>query len=171
SARMTRSSAIVLLLGGRDQEHAVDLIDLEELHLDALLARGRQVLADVVGPDRQLAVAAVDEHGELYAGGPAVVEERVDRGADRAPRVEDVVDEDDRAPLEREVELRRADDRLRVERRLAAAHLDVVAVEGDVDGAERGRDAGTLLDEPPQSLRERHAAGVDADERDVVEVG
>src|SRR5919206_391088 len=107
----------------------------------------------------------------LSTGGPAVVEERVDRRADRPPRVEDVVDEDDGAALEREVELRGADDRLRVERRLAAAHLDVVAVEGDVDRAERGRDAGALLDQPPQALRERHAAGVDADERDLVEVG
>src|SRR5207237_9526162 len=62
-------------------------------------------------------------------------------------------------------------DRLRVERRLAAAHLDVVAVEGDVDRAKGGCDAGTLFDEAAQALRERHAAGVDADERDLVEVG
>jgi hypothetical protein len=47
--------------------------------------RGGQVLADVVGPDRQLAVAAVDEDGELHARRPPEVEERVDRGADRAP--------------------------------------------------------------------------------------
>ena len=96
-----------------------------------------QVLADVVGADRQLAVAAVDEHGELDARGPAVVEERLDRGADRAAGVEDVVDEDARPALEREVELRRADERLRVERSLAAADVDVVAVEGDVERAER----------------------------------
>src|SRR5919204_5217632 len=177
SARMTRISGLrplvttSLLFGGRDQEDLVDLVHLEELHLDALLARGREVLAHVVGADRQLAVAAVDEHGELDARGPAVVEQGVDRGADRAARVEDVVDEDDRAALEREVELRRADDWLRVQRRLAAAHLHVVAVEGDVDGAEDGRDAGALLDEPPEPLRERYPAGVDADERDLVEVG
>ena len=102
-------------------------------------ARRRQVLADVVGADRELAVAAVDEDGELDAGGASVVEERLDRGADRAPRVEDVVDEDDGASLEREVELRLAHDRLRVQRRLAAADADVVAVEGDVDGAEGRR--------------------------------
>ena len=33
------------------------------------LAGGREVLADVVGADRQLAVAAVDEAGELDAAG------------------------------------------------------------------------------------------------------
>src|SRR5919202_3304128 len=76
SSRITRISAIGLLFGGRDEQDAVDLVHLEQLHLDALLARGRKVLADVVRPDRQLAVAAVDEHGELHARGPAVVEDR-----------------------------------------------------------------------------------------------
>jgi hypothetical protein len=55
--------------------------------------------------------------------------------------------------------------------RAAAAHLDVVAVEGDVDGAERGRFAGALLDEPAQALCERDTPGLDADERDPREVG
>ena len=73
-------------------------------------------------------------------------------------------------PLEREVERRRADDRLRVARRLAAAHLDVVAVEGDVELAELELDAGALGDQPAEPLRERDAAAVDADERDLVEV-
>ena len=149
---------------------AVDLVDLDELHLDPLGARGRQVLADVVGADRQLAVAAVDEDGELDARGAAVVEERLDRGPDRAAGVEDVVDEDDRAPVEREVELGGADERLRRERRLAAADGDVVAVEGDVDGAERGRVAGALLDQPGEPVRERDAAGLDADEGELVEL-
>ena len=149
----------------------VDLVDLDELHLDPLVPRGRQVLADVVGADRQLAVAPVDEDGELDAGGPAVVEERLDRRADRAAGVEDVVDEDDRAPFEREVELRRADERLRVERGLAAADAHVVAIEGDVDGAELGRFAGALLDQAREALRERDAARLDADERDLREVG
>src|SRR5690242_14505518 len=81
------------LLGSRDQQNLVDLVDLDELHLDALLARRRQVLADVVGTDRKLSVAAVGEAGELHARGSAVVEQRLDRGADRAAGVEDVVDE------------------------------------------------------------------------------
>ena len=170
-SRSSRTSWIGhwLLLG--DEQDAVDLVDLDQLDLDALAPRGRQVLADVVGADRQLAVAAVGDDGELDAVGAAVVEERLDRGADRAAGVEDVVDEDAGAALEREVELRRADERLRVERRLAAAHLDVVAVEGDVDGAEVDLDAAELLDQPAQPLRERDAARVDADERDRVEVG
>ena len=66
--------------------HLVDAVDLLEADVDALVARGRQVLADVVGADRQLAVAAVDEHRELDALGAPVVEQRVDRGPDRAAR-------------------------------------------------------------------------------------
>src|SRR5205085_555767 len=73
--------------------------------------------------------------------------------------------------LERELEPGRRDDRLRVQRGLAAAHLDVVAVEGDVDGAELDLDARELGDQPAQALRERDAARVDADEREPLEVG
>ena len=54
-------------------------------------------------------------------------------------------------------------------RRLAAADVDVVAVEGDVERAEVDVLAGELLDQPPQALGEGHPAGVDADERDLVE--
>ena len=129
-----------------DEDDAVDLVDLEELHLDALAACGRQVLADVVGPDRQLAVAAVGEDRELDARRAAVLEQRVDRGADRAARVEDVVDEDHGPALELEVELRVVHDRLRAARRAALADVDVVAVEGDVELAELELDAGALGD-------------------------
>ena len=55
-------------------------------------------------------------------------------------------------------------------RRLARAHVHVVAVEGDVDLAEGELLARALLDEPAEALRDRHAARVDADERDRVEV-
>src|SRR3954447_4732823 len=106
---MTRMSAIAGLLG--DEQDLVDLVHLEELHLDALAPGGGKVLADIVGADRQLAGTAVGEDGELRLLGPAVVEERVDRGPDRAAGVEDVVDEDAGRPVERELERGRADER------------------------------------------------------------
>src|ERR671924_233773 len=68
------------------------------------------------------------------------------------------VDEHDRLPLEREVERGRANDRLRMPGRVAAAHLDVVPIEGDVDRAELGRIAGALFDQPAQTVRKRHPA-------------
>src|SRR5918999_5728490 len=148
----------MVFLRGRDEQDAVDLVDLDELNLDPLAAGGRQVLADVIGTDGKLSVAAVGQASELDTPRAPVVEERLDRRADRAARVEDVVDEHARHPLERKVEARRADDRLRLLRRLAAADLDVVAVEGDVERAARDLLAAELVDEPAQALRERDAA-------------
>ena len=49
----------------------------------------------VVGPDRQLAVAAIRQHGELHTARAAVVEQGVDRGAHGAAGVEHVVDQHD----------------------------------------------------------------------------
>src|SRR5205823_11501012 len=171
SSRMTRISATGsdLLLGCRDQQNLVDLVDLDELHLDALVAMRGEVLADVVGADRQLAVAAVGEHRELHAGGATVVEQRLDRGADRAPRVENVVDEHARHPVEREVELRVPDERLGVLGRLSPADVNVVTVEGDVKLAERDFAPGEVGNAPAQAVRERDAARVDADKRELVE--
>ncbi len=112
----------------------------------------------------------VDEHGELDACRPAVVEQRLDRRADRPTGVEHVVDEDARLPLEREVELGAAHERLWVERRLPAPHEHVVAVERDVDGAERRLDLAALGDERLQPPCERNAAGMDPDEREALEI-
>src|SRR2546428_85605 len=157
SSPMTWISALAmgLFFSLLDQQHPVDLVDLEELYLDALVAPRGQVLADVVGSDRQLAMATVWRHGELDAGRAAVVEEGLDRGADRPARVEDVVDEDAGLPLEREVEACRADDRLRMERRVAPADGDVVPVERDVDGAELDPGARGVLDQATGALGQR----------------
>ena len=130
---------MVGLLRGREQEDAVDLVDLDELDLDALVACGRQVLADVVGADRELAVAAVGEHGELDAGRAAVVEERRRsprgscgpcrgrrrRGRPSCPRA------GSRASCRGRAAARGAAPR-------RATHVHVVAVEGDVE-RRRGR--------------------------------
>ncbi len=114
---------------------------------------------------------SVGHHRELDPVGAAVGEERFDRRPNRAPGVEDVVDEDAGAAFERKVEPGGADERLRMEWRLTAAHVDVVAVERDVDGAEGNLDAAELLDRSPEPLRERHTARVDTDERDPVQIG
>src|SRR5438876_10028370 len=125
SSRITRMSAIVTsLLWCWHEQNLVDLVDLDQLHLDALVAGGREVLADVVRADRQFAMSPVDEDGELDPPRPAVVEQGLDRRADCPARVEHIVDEDDGLPFEREVECGRADDGLRMPGCVAAAHLD-----------------------------------------------
>ena len=99
--------------------HFVHPVDLLHPHVHPLAARGRQVLADVVGADRQLAMAAVGQHRKLHALGAPVVEQRVDAGPDRAPGVEHVVHEDDRRVLDGEVDVRGVHDRLGVGSRRA----------------------------------------------------
>jgi hypothetical protein len=130
----------------------VDLVHLDELDLDALVPGGRQVLADVVGSDRQLPVPAVGEAGELDPRRAAVVEEGIDRRADRPAGVEDIVHEHHGSTREREVEARCAHERLRMARRFAGADLDVVAVEGDVERAQLDLRAHELLDQAAKAL-------------------
>ena len=113
---------------------------------------------------------AVDEHGELDARRATVVEQCLDRRANRPTGVEHVVDEDARPPLEGEVELGATDERLRVERRLATPDEHVVAVERDVDGAEHRLDVASLGDERLEPACERNAARVDPDERELLEI-
>src|SRR5713226_1529204 len=60
----SRTSAAWRFLDGNDHR-LVDAILLGDEDLDALRVRRGHVLADVVGADRQLSVAAVDEHDHL----------------------------------------------------------------------------------------------------------
>src|SRR6476660_3392008 len=79
-----------------DNNHRlVDSVLFFDQHLDALVVSGGNVLADVVGPDGQLAVAAIDQHRELDGAGPSEVHQCVHRCARGAPMVDDVVDEND----------------------------------------------------------------------------
>jgi hypothetical protein len=57
-----------------------------------------------------------------------------------------------------------------MERRAAPAHVDVVAVERDVERPDRDLLPRELLDEAAEPVRERNAARVDADEGGAVEI-
>src|SRR3954470_14446288 len=147
------------------EQDLVGAVDLGEVHAHLLGARGGHVLADVVGADRQLPVASVDQDRELHRPRPAEVAQRVQRRADRAPGVQDVVDEDDEPAVDARARqhrgLQRAD----------PAQPQVVAVERDVDGADVDRGAGERLDAPGEPTGERGAAGGDADQHEVAEPG
>jgi hypothetical protein len=58
-----------------------------------------------------------------------------------------------------------------MERRAAVAHVDVVAVERDVQRAEGDLAAGELLDQAADPLRDGNASRVDPDEGGALEVG
>src|SRR5262249_10524565 len=67
-------------------------------------------------------------------------------------------------------ELRVADDGLAATRRAALPHVNIVAVERDVELAEVELDLRALCDETAQALGQRHASGVDPDEGDRGEI-
>jgi len=100
------------------------------MHSDVVGRRGRDVLADKVGADRELAVPPVDKDRQADGAGTAVVDERVHRGADGPAREEDIVDQDDHTSVDGERDLRFADDRR------VSDSSEVVAVERDVYRAE-----------------------------------
>src|SRR5208337_203422 len=88
------------LNGTLDQQNLLVVVDLLELDLDNLAAAGGHMLANVSGLDGQFAVAAVDEHSQLHAARPALVEERIERGADSAAGEEHIVAENHIAALD-----------------------------------------------------------------------
>src|SRR3989442_3731658 len=69
----SRSLRVQLMLGlhGFFDDHAILALVLPQPHRHALPARRREVLADVVRPDRQLTVSSVDQARELARGPPA----------------------------------------------------------------------------------------------------
>ena len=110
-------------------------------------------------------MAAVDEHDQLNRLRPAEVDERVERGANRPPRVQHVVDQQNLLVVDRERDLGAADDRLRPD---GVAH-QVVAVERDVERAGRHLVLVDLADRARQAPGDRHAARPDADQRQLLD--
>ena len=98
-------------------------------------------------------MAPVDQDGELDRARPAQVAQRVERRADRAPGEEDVVDEDDEPPVDAGVGKQRG------LQRPDTAQPQVVAVEGDVDGADVDRGPAERLDAGGEPAGERGTAG------------
>src|ERR1700694_4180789 len=78
----------------------VDAVFLCNQYLDSLRVRCGDVLADVIGTDLQLAVAAVYEHGQLDRPRAPEVHERMHRGPRSPPVVDDVVHEHDHLAID-----------------------------------------------------------------------
>jgi hypothetical protein len=147
------------------EPHALVVVGFHEAHLDVLGARRGNRPADEVGGDRQLAVAAVDQHGEPDRARPAVVHQRVERGAHRPAGVEHVVDQADGLVVDRLRQVGRAQHRLLVRRPPGA---DVVAVERDVERADLRPTARRPFHQDGEALGERHPALLHADQVELV---
>src|ERR1051325_3272795 len=138
-------------------------VRFRELDLDHLVRVGRHGLADDVGVDGELAVAAVDQHGQHDLARAAEVDQGVGRGAHGAAGVEDVVDQHHDLVVDRLGELGRLDHRLRGD------GGEVVAVEGDVEDPEGGGRLLHLRDLRGHPLPHRHSAAADPDDEKVVD--
>ena len=145
----------------RHEGDAVAAVGLGEQHDDRLAVGGRHVLADVVGADRELAVAPVDEHGQLDGTRTPVLGHGVERGADGAPGEQDVVDEDDQPVVEPAV------GHVCVAERASRMPPQVVAVEGGVHRTDGRGDPGELGDRRGQPPGQHGTAGRDADEHEL----
>src|SRR4051812_15923959 len=144
--------------------HLLAAVRVLEGDLDDLVLGRGDLLAHEIRLNGQLAMAAVDEHGELDRLGTAEVDQLVEGGAHRAAGVEHVVAEHDDAVVERA-------------RQVGALHLglggdggQVVAVERDVEDADGDRLALHPLDLGRDLLRQGDAAGTDADQEKPGEV-
>jgi hypothetical protein len=126
---------------------------------DLLVERRWDIFADEIRFDRQVAMTAVDEDGQLNFLRPAKIIEGVHGGPDGAAAEQDVINQDHGFAGD----IERDDGRLDVGR---GPFVEVIPVHRDIELAERSGvvpDAGKDLAE---QLRERHAAALDADEHD-----
>ena len=119
--------------------------------------------ADVLRVDGQLAVPAVDHHGQPDACRAAEADDGHSIAARAVrPVVDDVIHKDDGLSGNRRRELRRPD------LRQIAELAQVVAVQRDVQRLDRRPDAAEALHEPGQLLGQRNAAPQDADEQNLL---
>ena len=132
------------------KRHLLSIADLERADVERILDTAGSLAAALDREMKKLPMAAVDEHRELHPRRPPELQQRVDRGADRTSRVQDVVDENDGEAFDRERDARRAHDRLTTRRTAAVPDVDVVTVERDVEHAHGQPDAAPLLDEPAE---------------------
>src|SRR5436190_12523659 len=77
------------------------VVDFLQAHLNLFPHRGRQIFSDVIGPNRQLAMAAIDQYSELNTRGTAERIDCIHRCTHSATGIKDVIDNDHRPILQR----------------------------------------------------------------------
>ena len=155
---MTRSGDFL------DQQHLLSLVDFFELDFDDLVVGGLHAAAHKARFDRKLAVAAVDQHQQLHARRASVVEQRIQGGANGAAGVQDVVHQDDVLAGDRERDFRG------IHHGLAGNGGQVIAVQSDIQDADRDLAVLEGLDSVRQALRHGHAAAANADKGQAVQI-
>src|ERR1700683_1623763 len=145
-----------------DEDHLFVAVNLLQLDLDDLAVGGLYMAAHEAGLDGQLAMAAIDQHQQLYAPRPAMIKERVQGGPYGTAGGENVGDENNIAAGDIEADGPRDDDRANIARR------KVVAVEVNIEDAGIDRLLRDASNQMPQANGKRHAATLDADQPQVM---
>ena len=137
-----------------------DAIDFLQKEADVLVRRGRDVLADKISADGKLAVPSVNEDCKLHAGGAAEIAQRIERRADGAAGEQNIVDKHDGQSVDVEANVGRVNLGGKMRR-------EIIAIEADVERAERYVGAFDLLDLTRKAMSEQIASGEDSHQGDV----
>ena len=124
------------------------------------MRRGRDVLADEIGANGKLAVPSVDEDCKLHAGGATEIAQRIERRADGAAGEQDVVDKHDGQSVDVEANVGRVNLRGKMRR-------EIIAIEADVERAERYVSSLDLLDLDRKAMSKQIASCEDSHQGDV----
>ena len=133
------------------QRRLIHAVHLAQPHPHIVATPRRQVLAHVIGPNRQLAMAPIDQHRQLDRRRPPVVDQRVQRRPNRASGEEHVVDQHDHRAVDIAGNAAGQNPR-------RAAPRQIVAVEAVVDRPRRNSPPVDRLNRDRQPLRQRHPA-------------
>jgi hypothetical protein len=137
-------------------------VHLLQKDIHTLRVRNVEFFPDDVGVDGKLTSAAVDEDGESDALGASKVGELIECGPDRPAGIQHIVDDHDAFAFKVPGEIGWAHDRPR------AYGLEVVAVEGDVEGASGDTFPFALLDELDETVSELDTTTLNADEYEII---
>jgi len=160
-----RETQLAFRVGGRIKTMAVDEGDAVKVGETLAVLDDGPLAAAAKGAEANVAAlqAALDK--AIAGPRPAEIDQLVECRADGAAGVQHVVDQQDHPVVDRERNLRAADQRLRPD---GVVH-QVVAVQRDVKRPDRHVLAGDLLELGGQADRDRDAARAHADERQAVD--
>src|ERR1044071_1773912 len=160
AALITHRSLLITLFVFYDNYLFV-LIVLLEHYLDDLGVSGLHLLTHVVGLNRQLAVAAIDQHRKLDSSRASEIDEFVQRRANGAARVQHIVNKHNRTVGDINGYVGLIDYRARSDGR------EIIAIKCDVQLAGRRTSALELFDLVSNSFGERHTSAANADQQQV----
>src|SRR5271170_964810 len=140
----------------------IGAVDLRESHVNALTMRCLDILAYVIGANRNFALSAIDQHRELNRLRTAEVRDGVERGTHGSPGIQHVVNQHDPLGVQRKRNIAAE------QPWIAGQALAIVAIGRNIKRADRNLalTVGAQLDSDP--LGERGAAPDDTDQHHVV---